>query len=210
MNTGDRVSFRAHLERFPLVVKGALVLRAVDGIPHQVVFRRAVLAEMAGVISLPLGLDGVVQDVAPTKDLFVPFEFAASDLASGWYRIECAVLIDGSPERVRPGNPFGVPWPRAATRRGIVDVGTAVEAGHGKVRIERVECASDRVQVLYESPDRASIRLSSGGRSLAELEHDHEPETGRATLTAYPLMRSEDRLAIDIKGAALPVEVRLS
>jgi hypothetical protein len=209
VSTRERVSFRAHVDRFPLAVKGALVLRAIDGIPHQVAFRRAVMAEMAGTTSLPLGLDQVVLDVGPTKDLFVPFEFAATDLASGWYQLECAVLVDGSPEDVRPGKPFGVPWPRGSTRRGTVDVGKAVAAGHGKVRIERVECGSDRIQVVYESSDRASMKLSAGGRNLAILDDEHDGDAGWGTLTAYPLTRTEDRLSIEIKGAADPLIVRL-
>jgi hypothetical protein len=206
---GDRVSFRAHLDRFPLAVKGALVLRAVDGIPHQVGFRRAVVDELSGALSLPLGLDGVVQDVAPTKDLFVPFEIPAADLASGWYRLECAVLIDGAPETVRPGEAFLVPWPRASNRRASVDVGTAVDADHGKVRIGRVECATDRVQVTYESSERAIISLVTTSRTLALLDHVHDAETGQGTLTAYPLMRIEDRVTIQIRGARDPIEVAL-
>ncbi len=211
MSTGssDRVSFRAHLERFPLAVKGALVLRAADGIPHQVAFRRAVVNELSGALSLQLGLDEVVQDVGPTKDLFVPFEIPAADLASGWYRLECAVLIDGVPETVWPGEAFLVPWPRASNRRGSVEVGAAVEADHGKVRIERVECATDRVQVTYESSERATMLLATAARTLASLDHEHDAETGRGTLTAYPLMRIEDRLTIEIRGARDPIEVVL-
>ena len=207
--SGGRVSFRAHLDRFPLAVKGALVLRAVDGLPHQVAFRQAVVNELSGALSLPLGLDHVVQDVAPTKDLFVPFELPAADLASGWYQLECAVLIDGAPETVRPGEAFLVPWPRASNRRGSVEVGVAVEVGHGKVRIERIECATDHVQVIYEAPGPATMMLSSGGRYLASLSHEHDAETGRGTLRAYPLMRTEDRLTIEIKGARDPIEVEL-
>ena len=58
-------------------------------------------------------------EVAPTRDLFVLFEFPVVELPSGWYAIECRIAIDGSPETVRPGSRFAIPWPRGATRRAI-------------------------------------------------------------------------------------------
>lgn len=204
----ERVRFRAHLDRFPLAVKGALVLRATDGIPHQVAFRRAVVHEMGGAISLPIGLENVVQDVGPTKDLFVPFEFPSADLASGWYRLECSVFVDGSPETVKPGDPFLVPWPRASTRRGVIEVGTAVASGHGKVRIERIECATDHVGVIYEAPEPVPMKLSAGGRNLPVLENEHDAETGRGSLRGYPILKAEDLLLIEIRGSGA-VEVPL-
>jgi len=203
------VAFRAHLERFPLAIKGALVLRAVDGLPHQVAFERAVVAEMAGGASLPIGLDQVVQDVSPTKDLFVPYEFPFADLGSGWYRLECRVLIDGSPATLHPGEPFVIPWPRAATRRGTVDVGVAVEAGHGKVRIGEIACSPDRMQVSYEAPDSIGVKLLADGRPLPTLAHEHDGETGRGVFTAYPVLRDDERVSIEVRGATRPIEVRL-
>jgi hypothetical protein len=203
------VAFRAHLERFPLAVKGALVLRAVDGLPHQVAFERAVVAEMAGGQTLPIGLDRVIQDVSPTKDLFVPFEFPFADLGSGWYRLDCRVLIDGTPITVHPGEPFVIPWPRAATRRGTVDVGVAVEAGHGKVRIGELACSADRMHVTYEAPDPIDVKVIADGRPVPTLEHEHDEETGRGSITAYPLLRTDARVSIEVRGATGPIEVRL-
>jgi hypothetical protein len=205
----ERVVFRAHLDRFPLAMKGALVLRAADGIPHQVAFQQAVVAELSGVTTIGLGLDRVVQDVAPTKDLFVPFEFPVADLGSGWYRLECRVLIDGSAATVRPGKPFVVPWPRSATRRGTVDVGAAVEAGHGKVRIDQVECAGDRVRLTYEAAEPTTMRLWADARSLPSLDHEHDGETGRGTITFYPVLRGDRSLRIEVRGASEHVDVRL-
>jgi hypothetical protein len=205
----QRVRFRAHLDRFPLAVKGALILRAIDGIPHQVAFRQAVVHEMSGATSFPIGLDDVVQDVGPTKDLFVPFEFPSTDLASGWYRLECSVLVDGSPESVKPGEPFLVSWPRGATRRGSLDVGTAVHAGHGKVRIERVELSTDHVAVIYEAPEPIAMKLFAGDRTLSALGNEHDAETGRGSFRAYPILKSEDHLTIEIRGSGA-IEVPLT
>lgn len=209
MTMDERVVFRAHLERFPVAMKGALVLRAADGIPHQVAFQQAVVAEMSGAANVPLGLDRVVQDVAPTKDLFIPFEFPVADLGSGWYRLECRVLIDGSLATVRPGEPFVVAWPRASTRRGTVDVGMAIEAGHGKVRIDQVECAADRVRLTYEASEPTAMRLSADSRTLAALSHEHDAETGRGTVTVYPVLRGEQGMRIEVRGVSEHVDVRL-
>lgn len=209
MSSDERVAFRAHLERFPLAVKGALVLRAADGMPHQVAFEHAVVAEMAGTKSLPIGLDEVVQDVAPTKDLFLPFEFPSTELASGWYRLECQVQIDGSPSTVHPGEPFVIPWPRSATRRGSVDVGTAVGSGHGKVRIEQLGCAADHVDVSYEAPEPIVVKLLADGRPLATVRHEHDAGSGHGTVTTYPVLRAEDHVTIQVRGASEPIEVRL-
>jgi hypothetical protein len=207
--TTDRVAFRAHFERYPASIKGAFVLRAADGDPHQVAFRDARVAEMAGADPHPLGLDQLVLDVAPNLDLFVPFEFPATELPPGWYRLECDVLVDGTPETVRPGPRFAVAWPRATTRRGTVGIGKAVAVGGGKVRLGQLECVGDSVRLTYESPEPASLRLSADGHALAALEHEHDPETGQGRVTTYPVMRSQERLTVEIKGAAAAVEVRL-
>lgn len=207
--TAERVSFRAHLERFPLAVKGALVLRAADGIPHQVVFDRAVVAELAGGPSRPIGLEGVVQDVSPTKDLFVPFEFPSTDLGAGWYRLECRVQIDGTPSGVHPGEPFVVPWPRGATRRGPVDVGAAVAAGAGKVRIEQIACSADRAEVTYEAVQPLTLRVTASGRSLPTIAEAHEEDAGRGSATIYPLLKTDDRVTVEVRGVDASIEVRL-
>lgn len=206
--TEHRVSFRAHFERFPAAVKGAFVLRAADGIPHQVVFHEATLVELAGGPRRSLGLEGVVQDVAPTLDLFVPFEFPFTELTSGWYGLDCKVLVDGTPERVRPGRRFGVPWPRATTRRGSFDVGKAVDVGRTKVRFDRVELAGDHSQLTYDGAAAPGLKLAADGRALVVLENEHDRETGRGRVTAYPVLRTERGLSIEVPGGPV-VEVAL-
>src|SRR5438552_9057190 len=122
----DRVSFRAVYERFPATVKGAFVLRGADGLPHQVRIESARAAECAGRGEQRIALEATIIETAPTVDTFVPFEVSTMELAAGWYRLECEVLIDGDPALVHPGAPFSIPWPRGAVRRGTVELGRGV------------------------------------------------------------------------------------
>jgi hypothetical protein len=208
--TDERVSFRAHFDRYPVSVKGAFVLRAADGVPHQVAFREARCLELAGGGAVHAGLRDVIQDVAPNKDLFVPFEVPSADLPPGWYQFECDVTIDGTPSVVRAGERFCVAWPRAATRRGAIAVGVAVAAGGGKVRVAQVDCAADSARLTYEASEPHSVRLGVDGHPLAVLDHEHDAETGQGRLIAYPLLRSHEVLTIDVRGADSVIEVPLA
>ena len=116
MNAEERVSIRAHFERFPATVKGAFVLRGADRDPHQVRIVGARVREVAGGKGIPIGLEPATLDVAPNLDLFVPFEFPITELGAGWYGLECDVAVDGSPSSVQPGKRFAIPWPRATVR----------------------------------------------------------------------------------------------
>jgi len=210
VQTGDeRISIRAHYERFPATVKGAFVLRAADGEPHQVRFEAAKVAELAGGTSQSIDLQPVVLEVAPNLDLFVPFEIGLMDLTPGWYALVCDVIVDAVPSEERPGDPFSMAWPRATVRRGNLAVGKAVAAGGGKVRIEQVECASDCVRVTYLADEPAVMKLSADGTSVAAIGQEFDEETGRGKVTAYPVLKSHRRLRLDVKGASAPVEVKL-
>ena len=156
-------SARAY-ERFPATVKGAFVLRGGDARPAP------------GPASRPRGwwscraagrcaieLQQVTQDVAPNLDLFVPFELATTELGPGWYQLTCDVVVDGVPGEERPGDPFPVAWPRATVRRGTVEVGKAVAAAGGKVRIEHIDCTGDSIKVSYTADEPAAIALAADG-----------------------------------------------
>jgi len=208
----ERVSIRAHFERFPATVKGAFVLRGADGNPHQVRIDAARVCELAGRGDQPIDLSALTLDVAPNLDLFVPFEVPVTELASGWYAIECDVVVDGDRSSVRPPRRFAVAWPRASVRRANVSVNrTARVEGGPKVRIERVECGGDAIRVAYSSapPEPAVLRLLADGAVVPLLESEFDEETGQGHVIAYPLLRSQSRLAIEIRGVARPIEVRL-
>jgi len=208
----ERVSIRAHFERFPATVKGAFVLKAADRDPHQVRIDAARVREMSGLGAFPIGLDPVTLDVAPNLDLFVPFEFAITELAAGLYDLECDVAIDGDRENVRPPKRFAVPWPRATVRRGNLKVDkTARVEGGPKVHVEQVECGGDTIRVAYSvSPvEDVTIRLAVDDDPLTILESEFDPETGSGRVTAYPVMRTHSRLTIDVRGLAAPIELPL-
>jgi hypothetical protein len=208
----DRVSIRAHFERFPATVKGAFVLRAADRDPHQVRIAAARVREVSGRGSQPLDMAPITLDVAPNLDLFVPFEFPITELGAGWYGLECEVAIDGTLESVRPPKRFVVAWPRASVRRGAVKVGkTAQVRGGPKVRFEQIECGGDSIRVSYVSAPSvpAVVRLAADGAALPILEAQFDQETGHGRVTAYPLLRSQSRVAIEVRGAASPIEISL-
>jgi hypothetical protein len=189
-------------------LKGAFVMRGADGNPHQVRLGATRVVELGGKGTAPMGVAPATLDVAPNRDLFVPFEFPVAELEPGWYAIECEVAIDGSPATVRPGKRFAVPWPRGSTRRDQLSVGRSVQIGGGKVRLDRLECTTDSITVAYEGSE-VSLSLSADGARLPLLDATFDPETGSGVVTAYPVLRSQHRLAVSIKGAADPIEIRL-
>lgn len=208
----ERVSIRAHYERFPATVKGAFVMRGADGDPHQVQVAAARVREIASGKAHPIDLAALTLDVAPNLDLFVPFELGVTELAPGWYGIECDVAVDGTPTTVRPGKRFAVAWPRSSVRRGGVRVGKAAQIETGpKVKIEQVDCGADSVRLTYSSapPQSVAIRLRVDGAPHHVLETEFDEATGRGRVTAYPVLKTQARLAIEVRGVPAPIEVVL-
>jgi hypothetical protein len=205
----DRISFRAAYERFPATVKGAFVLRGADRDPHQVVVESARVVELSGGSGHPIELAVVTQDVAPNLDLFVPFEVATTDLGPGWYQLTCDVVVDGVPGQERPGDPFPIAWPRGSVRRGNVAVGKLVTAGSGKLRIGHVECTGDSIKLSYTADEPATIKLTADGNAVAIITRAFDEEAGTGRVVAYPVMKSQHRLGIDVKGAEAPLEIKL-
>ena len=199
----EPLSFRAHLERFPASIKGAFVLRASDGDPHQLRLETARIADLSGGPPRPMDVGTAILDVAPTLDTFVPFEFPITELPPGWYRLECDVVIDGVAQVVRPGEPFSIPWPRSAVRRGTVAIGKTAR----DVRLVELTCTGDAVRVSYEGPGDPRVALSADGTSLPVIAVEHDgSEAG--TIVGFPALRAFDRLTIVVQGAD-PVEVAL-
>jgi hypothetical protein len=205
----DRISIRAHYERFPATVKGAFVLRAADGQPHQVRIDAARAAELAGGAPFEIDLQPVVLEVAPTLDLFVPFEVGLLDLGPGWYQLVCDLIVDAVPTQAQPGVPFPIAWPRATVRRGTVGVGKALMAGGGKVRIEQVECAGDHATIAFLAEEPPSVKVTADDQPLPTIASAFDEGTGRGAVTTYPVLKSHGRMRIDVKGAPGPVEVKL-
>jgi len=200
----DDLAIRAKFERFPAAVKGALLLRGGDGMPHQVRLEAAHAAELSGGTPQPVGVESVVLEVSPTQETFVPFEVSTMDMPAGWYRLECDIVVDGDAEVVRPGDRFAIPWPRVAVRRGRVTIGTKVSS----VALETLECLGDTVRLAFAADAEPTISLSVDGRQHTVLDMEFDEETGRGALIAYPVLRSERTLTIQVKGEP-PVDVPL-
>jgi hypothetical protein len=200
----DRVSIRATFERFPAAVKGAFLLRGADGLPHQVRLVDARAAELGGGAPRTVGVEAVVLEVSPTQETFVPFELSTIEMPAGWYRLECDIVVDGDASVVAPGDRFSMPWPRAAVRRGTV----AIDAKAAGVSVESLECLGDSVRVSFAADARPAISLRVDGRPHPVLEVEHDAEMGVGRVVAYPVLRADQLLSIDL-GAGTPVEVTL-
>ncbi|HEX7247113.1 MAG TPA: hypothetical protein VF351_03330 [Actinomycetota bacterium] len=205
----DRVSIRAHYERFPATLKGAFVLRGDDPDPHQVRIDAARVVELSGRAGQVMNVEAATLDVAPHLDLFVPFEVPLLDLEPGWYQLELDVAVDGDDGVVRPGDRFVVAWPRGSMRRGAASVGREIETGSVGVTIEQVECATDSVRVTYQAPARAGLTVSVDDVTLSLIDEDYDADTGKGRVTTYPAPKSHSLLAISARGAAHALEISL-
>lgn len=200
----EAVSVRARFERFPATVKGAFIFRGEDADPHQVVVGGARVSAIGPGGSSPMPLGPVTLDVVPHRDVFVPFELPLADLEPGWYTLVCDVEVDGSTATFDGGRRFSVPWPRATVRRGQVKVGKKVRLGDQTVQVEQVDCAGDSIKVSLRAdpPGAVALKLFADGRRLQVLEIEADEEGGRAKATAYPLLRADEVLRIELKGRA--------
>ena len=211
----DPISVRARFERFPATVKGAFILRGEDANPHQVVVGSARVAALGTGGSSPVPMAPVTLDVVPHRDVFVPFELPLSELEPGWYTLVCDVDIDGSPATYDGGRRFSVPWPRATVRRGAVKVGRHVKLEESTIHVEQVDCAGDSIKVhlRVEPAAEVTLKLFADGRRLQVLELEFDEVTGRGKATAYPLMRTDGALRVELrgrgKGSGAAVDIQL-
>jgi len=198
----EPISVRARFERFPATVKGAFIFRGEDPDPHQVVIVAARVSAVGPGGSSPMPLASVTLDVVPHRDVFVPFELPLADLEPGWYTLVCDVEVDGTPATFDGGRRFSVAWPRATVRRGHVKVGRRVQLGEQVVEVEQLDCSGDSIKVSLrvDPPGEIALKLAADGRRLPVLEMELDEDTGRGRATAYPLMRADEILRIEIKG----------
>jgi hypothetical protein len=199
----EPISVRARFERFPATVKGAFIIRGEDRDPHQVVFREARVVAIGGAQTHQIAMAVATLDVAPRRDVFVPFEMAVTDIDPGWYELECELDVDGRPRTFPGGRRFSVAWPRATVRRGQVPVGRAIDLpGGATVKVEQIDCGGDsiKVHVQVTPPEPLTVRLSADGGRLPVLESDFEGSTGRGKVVAYPLLRAHSSLRIDVRA----------
>jgi hypothetical protein len=171
------VQLETRFERFPAAIRGAFVLRGGDGNPHSLRFASATVDRVPAGPRKPFPTENRWFDVAPTRDLFVPFEFGVTDFDPGWYRIRCAIEVDGSRRWEYEGRAFVMAWPRMDVRRGSVRLGITTAVGGHQVLVERVEMGPDSSFVFWRA---AGGRAE--GHGLARTDPAEAPDPlGRAS-----------------------------
>jgi hypothetical protein len=224
------VDVRTRFERFPATVKGAFVMQGADGNPHVVFMESAAVARVPEGPERRIPMPSLRIDVAPRRDLFVPFEASLSDLEPGWYAIRSFLEVDGGRTYAFTSRPFCLPWPRSDVRRGTISLRATVRAGKGEFFLDRVELLSEHASVVWRPARPAAgdedagrgegveARLLAEGTPLEPLPP--EAVTGRGALAvgdrrtlSYPAPRSTRSLHVVIRTAggqeSRPVEVPL-
>jgi hypothetical protein len=205
--SGDapQIEVRTRFERFPASLKGAFVMRGADGNPH------GIRLMSAGISRLPVGetrtfpIEDRSMDVAPNRDLFVPFEVGIGDLEPGWYEIRSAVSVDAARPQEFASRPFVMPWPRNDVRRGTIRVGKELRVGKATFRIERVELSADASTVFWHGEGEADAIVVVEGSPLEMIPREAlarlpapRPSPERRTVS-YPVPRTARSVAVAVR-----------
>jgi hypothetical protein len=189
-------------DRFPASVRGAVVARAEDREPHQVrlLAVRVVHAHDLSTEVHRAGVEETTVDVAPHKEVLIPFDVPFADVGPGWFCVVAEVEVDGSLRITGPeggGKRFSVPWQPEEVRR--ADLKPNLKLG-GAV-IERIQSKPDRTEVRWRPPQSergADLRLSAGKQRLPVVEVTDDPRTGLRTTVAHPLPKRTEQLTVEL------------
>jgi hypothetical protein len=204
----EPVAVDVRFERFPATIKGAFVMSGADGNPHAIQMEEAAVSRIPSGGGKDVPLDEVRVDVAPGRDLFVPFEVSVSDLEPGWYRIGCRVRVDIGGRWSFAGRPFSVAWPRGGNRRGVLAVSKKVRAGDLEATVDRVEMAADHAVVVWRpegsSSDETTAEtvLIADGEPLDPLPPEASPSRTQGPdlrTVSYPVARSVRTLQVALR-----------
>lgn len=219
------IEVETRFERFPATVKGAFVLRGLDGQPHLVRLAESRILRVPEGDGKMLPGAGAMVDVAPRRDVFLPFEAVIADLTPGWYAIRSDILVDGRRSFANVSRPFVVAWPTGHALTGVRELGRSVEIGERSFRLLRMELRPDLVAIVWEEEGGApgagepALSLFVDGRLQEPLPASAErgprgkplpPGEGRRSLF-YPVARVlNGRLEIAIALAGMEAQaVRL-
>jgi hypothetical protein len=203
------VLVQTRYDRFPATVKGAFVLRGGDANPHIVRVVRAAIDAVAGGEAKDIPMGGVDVDVAPGRDLFVPFETSIAELDPGWYVVASEIEVDGGPGERSVSRPFSVAWPRGEVRTGSVAMDEPVRVGDASFRVDRAELKSDRVILVWKTEGEAAdeagaaevdlrVEVSADGRELAAVPRapGSDPKPGEGRSVHYPAPHGASALEV--------------
>ncbi|HEV8681612.1 MAG TPA: hypothetical protein VGS09_02385 [Actinomycetota bacterium] len=210
--TGPPVAVRTVFERFPASVRGAVAVRGADPDPHQVALSGAAVVEL-GAPTRPVrdvSVQQAVVDIAPRREVLIPFEIPLAGLEPGWYGVMAEVVVDGVETVKGPwehARRFLVPWPRGEVRRGTVTADLRIEVPGSKgAEVNRVECKGDRTVVRWrhepvevgEPPEFEELTVLADGRRLPVLESGLEPSAGGRTTVVYPVLARQRTLTFQL------------
>jgi hypothetical protein len=215
------VLVQTRYDRFPATLKGAFVLRGGDVNPHLARLLRAAIDLVPEGQAKEIAMGDIRVDVAPGKDLYVPFEVGITDLSPGWFVIASDIQVDGGAVMASASRPFSVPWPRGEVRTGSTPVETTTSVGGRTVRIERIELKMDRTIVVWREEDALESETTihaevaaPGGALAAVPDAVQEGRLGERRSIFYPASRDVNLLALsfalDSGERSDPVEARLS
>jgi hypothetical protein len=206
------VAVRTVFERFPASVRGAVAVRGIDSDPHQVKLSGAAVVELGspsrGVRDV--SVQQATVDIAPHREVLVPFEIPLAGLDPGWYGVMAEVVVDGAQTVKGPeehARRFLIPWPRGAVRRGTVEAGLRIEVPGSKgADVDRVECKGDRAVVRWRhepveagsAPEFPTLTVLADGTRLPVLESSSDPFAGGRTTVVYPVLARHRTLTFQL------------
>jgi hypothetical protein len=198
------VSVGTVFDRFPASVRGAVVVRAQDREPHQIrlLAVRVAQAHDPAKDVHRAGVEEATVDVAPHKEILIPFDVPFADLGPGWFCVVADIEVDGSLRMTGPeggGKRFGVPWPAEEVRR--LDLKPNLKVG--KAVVERIQSRPDRTEIRWRPPAKepdAELRVSAGSRRLPAVEATDDQRSGARVTVTHPVPRRSDQLTIELSG----------
>jgi hypothetical protein len=194
-------------DRFPASVRGAVVVRAEDREPHQIrlVAVRVVHAHDLSKEVHRAGIEEATVDVAPHKEVLIPFDVPFAEVGPGWFCVVAEVDVDGGLRITGPeggGKRFSVPWQPEEVRK--ADLKPNLKLG-GAV-IERIQSKPDRTEVRWRPPkgkEGAELRLSAGTQRLPVVEVTNDTRTGLRTTVAHPVPKRTEQITVELgRGTA--------
>lgn len=209
---GSPVAVRTVFERFPASVRGAVAVRGADADPHQVAVSGAAVVELSAPVRpvRDVSVQQAVVDIAPHREVLIPFEIPIAGLDPGWYGVMAEVVVDGAQTVKGPeehAKRFLIPWPRGAVRRGTVEAGLRIEVPGSKgADVDRVECKGDRAVVRWRhepgeagaAPEFTELTVLADGRRLPTLESATDPFAGGRTTVVYPVLARHRALTFQL------------
>lgn len=216
------MAVRTVFERFPASVRGAVAVRGADTDPHQVALSGAAVVELGAPARAVrnVSVQQAIVDIAPRREVLIPFEIPLAGLEPGWYGVMAEVVVDGAQTVKGPGEharKFLVPWPRGIVRRGTVDADLRIEVPGSKgAEVNRVECKGDRTVVRWSHepvesgtpPEFEELTVLADGRRLPVLESTVELSAGNRTTVVYPVLARQRTLTFQLDRRNRPGEVQ--